>query len=186
MNILGISGSTRDKSYNRLLLEEVLAAARSAGAQAKVVNLRDHPMPFYDGDLEAASGVPAEAERLRSLVESSDLLVIAAPEYNGSISAVLKNAIDWLSRATGDRPTAAAFRGRKAALLTASGGSGAQGIAHLRAVLERLGVEVQQEQIVVGRSHIRFTADGSFVDPAMKADVAAFGRRLVEERLATV
>lgn len=180
MKILGISGSTRNGSFNRLVLDRVLQAAASAGATTSAVNLRDFPMPLYDGDLEAEHGIPVEAERLRSLMESHDLLVFATPEYNGSIPAVLKNAIDWISRPTADRPMGSSFRGRRAVLVSAAGGAGTNGITHLRAILERIGMVVLETQMVVSASHTRFDERGRFLEASLEAEAAALGEAIAK------
>src|ERR1022692_1776426 len=122
--ILVFAGSTRNDSLHRKLVQVAAAELRRVGGDAAVADLRDYPMPLYDGDLEAAQGMPAGAKALKDLVRGQDGLVIASPEYNGSFSALLKNAIDWISRPeTGERRLAA-FHGKAAALLSASPGPG--------------------------------------------------------------
>ena len=96
--ILAFAGSTRKDSFNKKLVKITGEAARLAGAQVTYLDLRDLPMPLYDGDLEAEQGIPQNARKLKALMLSHDGLLISAPEYNSSISGVLKNAIDWASR----------------------------------------------------------------------------------------
>lgn len=140
MKILALSGSTRPGSYNAVLLDAAVRGAREAGAQVTRVQLRDFPMPLYDAELEAAHGLPEGARRLKALLKAHDGLLLASPEFNGSVSGVLKNAIDWLSRSEPGEPPRAAFQGKVAGLLSASPGprGGLQGLLHLREVLSHL------------------------------------------------
>ena len=96
--ILAFAGSAREGSLNKLLVRAAAAAARALGAEVTLVDLRDYPMPIYDGDVEGADGQPENAEKLKALFAASDGLLIASPEYNSSLPAVTKNVIDWLSR----------------------------------------------------------------------------------------
>ena len=102
-----------------------------------LADLRDYPMPMYDGDLEMA-GMPAEARSFRELLRAHDAFVIASPEYNGSFSGLLKNTIDWTSRGLGGERPGAVFNGKRAALLSASpgGGGGQRGLRQTRELLE--------------------------------------------------
>src|SRR5216683_7510561 len=96
--ILAFAGSTRAESYNKKLVQIAIAGARAAGAEVTYLDLRDLPMPLFDEDLEKADGLPANARRLKDLFLAHHGLLISAPEYNSSITAALKNAIDWVSR----------------------------------------------------------------------------------------
>lgn len=98
--ILALGGSLRAKSYNQTIATIAAAGARDAGAQVTVIALRDFPLPLFDEDLEASSGMPQNAQKLKELFLAHDGLIIASPEYNSGITAALKNAIDWVSRAT--------------------------------------------------------------------------------------
>src|SRR5579872_6709510 len=93
--ILVFSGSLRKKSFNQKLATLAAEAARKAGAEVTLLNLRDFPMPVYDQDIEEGEGLPANALKLKDIFAAHDGLLIASPEYNSSISAALKNAIDW-------------------------------------------------------------------------------------------
>src|SRR4051794_3544661 len=109
--ILAFAGSTRTASFNKQVVQIAAEGARAAGAQVEIIDLRDLPMPLFDQDLEAAEGLPENAKKFKALLRSSDALLIASPEYNSSISAVLKNAIDWASRAeTEEEPPLVCFR----------------------------------------------------------------------------
>ena len=156
------AGSTRNDSLHRRLVQVAAAQLRRVGADVTVADLRDYPMPLYDGDLEAAQGMPAGAKAFKDLVRGQDGLVIASPEYNGSFSALLKNAIDWISRPeTGERRLAA-FHGKAAALLSASPGPGGgqRGLRHLRELLEMIGVRVVASQVTMALAMDAFDANG--------------------------
>src|SRR5512147_238381 len=98
MKALVFAGSIRTDSLHRKLARAAAKELRQRGIDVTLIDLRDYPMPLYDGDLESSEGLPASALALRKLLASHDLLVIASPEYNGSFSALLKNTIDWTSR----------------------------------------------------------------------------------------
>jgi len=165
--ILVFAGSTRKDSLHRKLVQVAAAELRRAGADVTVADLRDYPMPLYHGDLEAAEGLPQGAKAFKELVRGQDGIVIASPEYNGSFSALLKNAIDWISRPETGEPRLAAFRGKTAALLSASPGPGGghRGLRHLRELLEMMGVKVVASQVTVARAMEAFDADGRLARP---------------------
>ncbi len=96
--ILAFAGSTRIDSYNKKLVKIAAAGARAAGSEVTYLDLRDIPMPLYDEDLEAQAGIPANVRSFKDLMVAHQGLLIASPEYNSSLSGVLKNAIDWASR----------------------------------------------------------------------------------------
>src|SRR4051812_41836968 len=125
--VLCFAGSARRDSLNKKLARVAAEAARAAGAEVTFVDLDSYPIPLYHGDLEAAEGMPPHAMRLRELFLSHDALLIASPENNGSVSALLKNTIDWLSRDIGDGAGVnsgfAPYHGKTAALLAASPGA---------------------------------------------------------------
>lgn len=179
--ILAFAGSTRTQSWNKKLIQVAAASTRNAGAEVTVIDLRDTPMPLYDGDLEASSGLPAGAQALKRAMLEHDGLLIAAPEYNSSISAVLKNAIDWVSRPQPNEPSGAAFRGKVAALLAASPGNlgGLRGLFTVRQVLNGLGVLVLPSQFALSRASDAFAEDGSLKDAAQAKTVASIAQELV-------
>jgi chromate reductase len=176
--VLVFAGSTRQASLNRQLAQAGADAVRAAGAQATLIDLGDFPMPIYHGDLEAADGVPPKAVELGRLIQQHDGLLIASPENNASVSSLLKNTIDWLSRIREFSP----LDGKTAALMAASPGAfgGVRGLYHLRAILNTLGVEVIAQQFLLPRAHQAFGADGGFVDPKQAEQLAKFAGRLVK------
>jgi len=175
--ILAFAGSTRSDSLNRKLVRVAATAAEAAGADVTVVDLRDLSMPLYDGDLEAREGLPAGAKKFKELLLAHQGLLIASPEYNSSISAVLKNAIDWASRPVPGEESLACFKGKVAGLVAASPGAlgGLRGLVHLRAILGNISVIVVPEQAAVGKAQEAFDADGSLKDASQKKMVDGVG-----------
>src|SRR5262245_51037140 len=96
--IVALAGSLRQESYNKRLLKIAVAAAKAAGADVTHLDLRDFPLPLFDEDLEAREGPPLPAQKLKAIFKAQEGMLLACPEYNSSITGVLKNAIDWLSR----------------------------------------------------------------------------------------
>lgn len=139
--VLAIAGSTREQSVNKKLIGEAALLACQMGAQVTVIDLKNYPIPFYDGDLEQKEGMPSKAKQLRQLMIQSDVILIASPEYNGSLSAVLKNAIDWASRSEEGGSSREAFQGKKFGIMSASpgNGGGARGLKHLEAIIGNIG-----------------------------------------------
>ena len=180
--ILALAGSTRRESFNHRLVTIAAAAARAAGAEVTVIRLSDYPLPLFDEDLEAAQGPPPAARELKRLMSAQDGFLIAAPEYNSSITAVLKNAIDWASRPAPQEPPLVAFRGKVAGLLSASPGAlgGLRGLVHVRAILGNLGVLLLPDQVAVPRAHEAFSPDGTLRDPQQQAAVEGLGRTLAQ------
>lgn len=159
MRVLAFSGSLRADSYNKKLISEAAAVASQMGAKVTVIDLNDYPMPFYDADIEQKEGMPKNAERFRELMVNSDAIIIASPEYNASISAVLKNALDWASRSKEGGSSREAFKGKLFALMSASPGKsgGGRGLVHLRAIIEDVGGQVIPQQTKIPQAHEYFS-----------------------------
>jgi NAD(P)H-dependent FMN reductase len=163
--ILVLAGSARIDSIHRKLARQTVDALRHEGVEATLADLRDFPMPIYDGDLEAGEGLPPTAKALKELARRHDGFAIASPEYNGSFPALLKNALDWISRPEpGDRPLEV-FRGKVAAILSASPGPGGgrRGLHQLRELLEMMSVSVIAEELGIARAGAAFDAEGQLV-----------------------
>ena len=163
--ILVLAGSARVDSIHRKLARQTVDALRHEGVEATLADLRDFPMPIYDGDLEAGEGLPPAAKALKELARRHDGFAIASPEYNGSFPALLKNALDWISRPEpGDRPLEV-FRGKVAAILSASPGAGGgrRGLHQLRELLEMMSVSVIAEELAIARASAAFDAEGQLV-----------------------
>jgi NAD(P)H-dependent FMN reductase len=179
--ILAFAGATRTSSWNKKLIRVGAESVRRAGGEATLIDLRDVAMPLYDGDLEKQEGLPAGARELKRLMLEHDGFLISAPEYNSSISAVLKNAIDWVSRPQPDEPSAVAFRGKVAALLAASPGNlgGIRGLFTVRQVLTTLGTLVIPTQFGLARANEAFDEDGSLKDAGQQKTVDTVASELV-------
>ena len=121
--ILAFAGSLRRESFNKKLVPIAAKGARDAGAEVTLIGLEDFPLPLFDQDLEARQGMPENGKKLKQLFIDHDGLLIASPEYNSSITAVLKNAIDWVSRPAPGEPSLVAFRSKVATLMSASPGA---------------------------------------------------------------
>ncbi|MCA8923014.1 MAG: NAD(P)H-dependent oxidoreductase [Planctomycetes bacterium] len=179
--VLVLAGSLRRDSLNKRLARFAAREVAEAGLEATVLDLKDFPLAVYDGDDEAEHGVPEAARRLREAFVAHQGLVLACPEYNGSISGALKNAIDWISRPDGDVPGLVAFRDTTALLLSASPGAlgGLRGLVHVRAILSGLGVLVLPGQHAVSRAHTVLGEDGSFSDERGAETVRSLAQQLV-------
>jgi chromate reductase, NAD(P)H dehydrogenase (quinone) len=180
--VLVFAGSTRRDSFNKKLAAVAADAVRKAGAEASLVDLREFPMPLYDGDLEAAEGVPPHAKRFKALMLAHAGLLIASPEYNSSISGVLKNAIDWASRQEPGEKPLACFQGKVAGLVSASPGAlgGLRGLVVLRSLLGNIGVLVVPEQLAVSKAHEAFTPEGELVDAKQQASLERVAARVAD------
>ena len=180
--VLGGNGWTIEHlttAANPTLVNGEAVTRRGVGPGDKIrmgrvmLELRALAIPFYDRDLEAGSGLPAGAQELGRRITAADGLVIASPEYNMSLPAVLKNAIDWLSRA---KPVP--LRGKTALLLSASPSlvGGNRGLWALRVPLEVLGVHVYPEMFSLATAHQGFRPDGELADEAL----GRFLRRIID------
>ncbi len=179
--ILAFGGSLRRDSFNQKLAAIAASGARDAGGEVTLIALRDFPLPVFDQDFEAESGMPDEAKRLKQLFLEHDGLLIASPEYNSSITGALKNAIDWVSRTEReDEPPLAAFKGKTAILCAASPGAlgGLRALVHVRAILGNIGVTVLPDQIAVSKAHEAFLEDGTLSNEKQAAKVKALGAQL--------
>ncbi len=180
--ILAFAGSTRTGSFNKHLAVQAAEAAREVGAEVTFVDLRDLKIPLFDQDDEAASGLPDGGKTFKSMLLQSDGFLIASPEYNSSITGVLKNAIDWASRSETDaEPSLAAFRGKAAALFSASPGAlgGLRGLVHLRSILGNIGVLTLPDQVCISTAHEAFDSAGKLKDERKAKQVSALAASLV-------
>ena len=182
--ILAFGGSLRVGSFNQKIAAIAAEGAREAGAEVKLIALREFRMPLYDGDLEEAEGLPEAAQRLKALFAEHDGIIIASPEYNSTITAALKNAIDWISRQTSeDEPSLSVLKGKTAAILSASPGGygGARSLAALRPFLENIGLTVIPDQVTIAKAHEAFDQEGKLKDSAQVESIKLLGKSLVEK-----
>jgi NAD(P)H-dependent FMN reductase len=181
VKLLAFSGSTRDGSLNQRLLDIAVGIARDEGAEVTAINLREFDLPLYDGDMEA-NAFPPRADELRQLFIEHDGFLIASPEYNGSVSGTLKNAIDWASRPRAGETLVAlpAFRGKVAGIMSASIGpfGGLRGLLALRQILGTIQTLVATEQVLVPTAEKAF--DGpELIEPLPKQLLPILVKRVV-------
>lgn len=179
--LLAFAGSLRTASLNKKLLAIAAQGARDAGAEVTLIDLRELPMPIYDGDDESAHGLPENARTFKRLLMDHDGVLIATPEYNSQFPAVLKNVIDWASRRENDEKPLAAFTGKVAGVMSASPGAfgGLRGQAMLRSQLDYLGMVIVPARIVVGRAGDAFDGEGSLKDDKQHQSVLELGAETV-------
>ena len=182
VKILCFAGSLRKDSFNKKLVKEAMALAEAAGAEVTYLDLKEHPMPIYDGDIEAESGLPANAVKIKKLMKECDAFLIASPEYNSSISAALKNAIDWASRPEPGEKPLVCFTGKVAGVMAASPGAfgGLRGLVTLRSLLGNIGVLVATEQIAIAKAPEAFDGDGKLIDDKNKQTVDRIVKRVIQ------
>ncbi len=161
MKLLIFAGALRADSCNKKFAREALRLAQALGAEGEFIDLKDYPMPVYDGDIETASGIPAGTAALGRKILAADALVISTPEYNGSIPGVLKNVIDWLSR-----EKTVSLTGKHLLLLAASPGrmGGVRSLWHSRQPFEVLGVHVYPGMMGLSDAYNAFDAQGRLKD----------------------
>jgi NAD(P)H-dependent FMN reductase len=180
--ILAFAGSLREHSYSKRVLRTAAEGAKNASGEVTLIDLRDYEMPIYDADIQANEGFPENAVRLQKLLLEHDGLLIASPEYNASLPAALKNAIDWTSRANGELKLGECYKGKVAAIMTVSPGvfGGIRCLAHLRAVLTILLVNTLPTEIAVGNVKDKFDGDDAeMTDEKMKKILHGLAENLV-------
>ena len=178
VRLLVMAGSARAESLNRRLAAAAVAIAREAGADVQELDLRALQLPVYDGDLEAAAGVPAAVRPLADALRAADAVLLVTPEYNGFPTPLLINAFDWLSRlgAEGERPAGLAITaGKPVALLSASPGplGALRSMNFLRQYLQMaFAMLVVPQQFALSRAHEGFDADGGLKEERARSSVA--------------
>jgi chromate reductase, NAD(P)H dehydrogenase (quinone) len=174
-DVVGFAGSLRRASFNRALLR---AATELAPPALLIVIHELDEIPLYNGDVEAA-GAPSSVVQLRDAIRQADGLLIATPEYNHGVPGVLKNAIEWLSRP----PSESSLNGKVAAVMGASPGmtGTARGQSQLRQAFEFTNTyALLQPEVLVGRAHEKFDADGRLVHQATRDFLATFLQRFAD------
>lgn len=177
--ILAFSGSSRQGSWNRQVLEVAADGARQAQADVTIVTLADYPMPIYNADWHAEHGVPPAMLELRALMMASNGLLIASPEYNTSITPLLKNTIDWLSQGVNGESGNAPFTGKVGGLMGASNGAFGtiRALPHVSYILSNLGV-LMLPVVAVPSVAKAFDAEGVMTDERLKTRLTGLGARL--------
>ncbi len=182
--ILVFAGSIRTGSFNARLAALAAKELALAGADVTRISLEDYPLPIYDGDDEAKSGVPANARKLKEMMAAHRGVFVASPEYNASVTPLLKNTIDWISRVRErGEPPLGVFKGRAFALGGASDSpyGALRSLMALRQVLELgCGALVLPEQITVFHASEAFDDMDNLKDERAAASLKRVVQRLTE------
>ncbi len=182
--ILAFAGSARQDSFHKKLVKIAAQGAENAGATVTYLDFRDLPMPLYDQDLEAEQGLPDNVLQFKSLLKSHQGLLLACPEYNSSITPLLKNAIDWASRPEPGEPplSLTCFKGKTAVLMSTSPGGlgGLRGLNHVRSILSSIGVLVLPDQTSIPNAYQAYDDGGNLRDEEQQKSVLALGHKLAQ------
>jgi len=178
--ILAFAGSLRAESYNKKLVKIAASGAEAAGARVSVIDLSEYRLPIFDEDLEKADGMPVNGRKLKDLMLAHEGLLLACPEYNSSITAVLKNTIDWTSRTQNGETPLACFKGKTAVIMSASPGAlgGLRVLVTVRSILGNIQVTVLPNQIAIAKANEAFGPDGNLLDEAKQKAVMGLGETL--------
>lgn len=178
--IVAFAGSLRKDSWNKKLIQVLAEGARQGGAEVTVIDLKDYPLPPYDGDLEAAQGLPENAKRLKELFIGAHGLLVSSPEYNGGIPGVLKNVVDWVSRPVKDQPQPFAEKAVGIAAATPGALGGVRMLPQLRNLFSTLGAHVHPLQLGLGKANEAFGDDGKLKDAKQQAQYAGLGEKVAK------
>jgi chromate reductase, NAD(P)H dehydrogenase (quinone) len=167
--ILAFAGSIREDSFNKQLAQAAMHSVENLGGDVTFVDLRDYQMPLYCGDLHEADGIPGSALAFKELMKSHNGFLIASPEYNGSLTGLLKNTLDWATIKHDNEESMACFNGKIAGIMCAAPGiGGSHGLHHLRAVLSRLGTFVLPKHVNVTNCHDHLQGNNSIEDSTLQ------------------
>lgn len=179
LKVLAFAGTQRHASFNRKLVRIAARGVTAAGIEITHLDWADYAMPLYDPELEA-QGMPESVLRFKALLIAHQGFLISSPEYNGSMSPLMKNAIDWATRPVPGEKPMACFKHKVVGLLSTSPGvfGGVLGLMQLRQLLTRLGCLVIPEQYPVGEAGKIFDEHGELRDPKHAAIAESIGARL--------
>jgi len=183
LKILVIPGSLRTGSLNAKLAAVAAHQFALAGVGVTRLSLADFPLPIYDGDLQARSGVPKNAVDLKRMIGAHHAVLIVTPEYNSSVPPLVKNTIDWLSRVQdGHERRGEVFRDRPFALAAASQGrlGGARALAALRLILSALHALVIPNQLALAFANEAYDDMDRLKQPADAEALQAMVRQLID------
>jgi len=182
VRIAVISGSLRKGSYNTKLARYVAGRIKGPGVEIDEISLLELDLPMMNEDLEKEQGHSAAVLDLKKRLIAADGVLYASPEYNGSLSPALKNAIDWASRPREGEKQLEAFKGKTAGLLGASPGKlgGLRGLRHLRTILSGIGTHIVPTEFALSGAHEAFDADGNIKDANTAKMAIAVGESLVK------
>lgn len=170
-----MSGSSRRDSNNLKLANILSNCSDTAGAQTTHVDLNQYQLPIYNGDLEEAEGLPENVKSLQAILQAADGLIFTCPEYNGFMTPLLLNVIDWCTRSESAALSLNAFAGKSVLVASASPGpgGGSRAATHLKSLLLGIGCHVSPQAFAVASSFAAFDADGEFVDSALQERATA-------------
>jgi chromate reductase, NAD(P)H dehydrogenase (quinone) len=183
LKILVIPGSLRSGSLNAKLAAVAAHEFAQAGAEVSRISLADFPLPIYDGDLRAKSGVPKNAINLKRMIGAHHAVLIVTPEYNSSVPPLLKNAIDWVSRVQDSHEVRGqVFRDRVFAIAAASGGrlGGSRALAALRLILSACQATVIPNQLALSFADHAYDDMDRLRHPADIEAMQAMVRQLID------
>lgn len=180
--LLFFSGSIREGSFNKRLAHLAYSMALKQGVDATWLDLSDYPLPLYNGDLEAAEGMPVNAWKLKQMFAEHAGFFIACPEYNSSITPLLKNTLDWISRPSGHDPEPEPYKGKVAAISSASPGGlgGLRSLIVVRMMLGNIGVHMVPAQLAIPQANKAFQEDGTLVDAGKQASLEGVVQGLID------
>lgn len=175
--ILALAGSRRSGSYNERLLRAAARGAQSLDVDISFLDWESYPMPLFDDD---EGPMPDSVLAFREQLKAHQGLLVSCPEYNSSLTPLLKNALDWGSQALPGEPPHHCFQNKLVALLSASPGrlGGLRGLGHVRDVFSHLGATVLAEQYALCEAGRAFDDDGVLLDPRCRGAAEAIGARL--------
>lgn len=178
LKIVALAGSLRRESYNQKIVNQAAHFAKQAGAEVEIITLRELTIPLFDEDIEQ-QGTPADVQFLKEKLRAADGILLASPEYNGSITAPLKNAIDWASRTEVDAQPA--FSNKVVALFAASPGGlgGLRGLNHVRDILSSIGSLVLAEQLAIPAVHTIFDDKNQLSDSNTAEKISSLTHQLI-------
>jgi chromate reductase, NAD(P)H dehydrogenase (quinone) len=183
LKILVIPGSLRSGSLNARLAAAMAHELVQSGAEVTRISLSDFPLPIYDGDLQAKSGVPKHAVNLKRMLGAHHGVLIVTPEYNSSVPALVKNTIDWISRVQDPHETRGqVFRERVFAIAAASGNrlGGTRALAALRLILTACHATVVPNQLALSFADQAYDEMDHLKHPADIEALTALVRQLID------
>lgn len=171
MKIVGIAGSMRQKSYSLQVVKLSMKSLEDKGVEVAIVDLKEFALPFCDGRLEFPDY--PDVKRFKELIKSAHGLVVATPEYHGSLSGSLKNALDLLGEED--------LKGKTAALIAVMGGASSNNaINTLRVIFRQLHAWVIPEQLIIAHAEEAFADDGSLIDQTLASRLEEMGEHLIK------
>jgi NAD(P)H-dependent FMN reductase len=178
--ILAFAGSTRKDSFNKRLAKVATRSAEQLGAEVTFIDLQEYPMPLYCEDNFSTEGMPEAAIAFKDKMKNHNGFLIASPEYNGSLTGTLKNAIDWATIRHVDEERMVCFNGKIAGLACAAPGmGGSRGLHHLRQVLSSLGTFVLPKHVVVTNCHAHLQGNTTIEDEKIQHQISDLASELV-------